>query len=178
MILRSLWGPCEIFRCLLHKFLMGFSKDTIFVRDNLIRCDAFLGRYMFCVLAVMLVWPLWDVLMRVHAFLAADISLWWWDVRKLERLMLKDAGDCGYTMVYWTLRGFVCISWVVRWRGINVNGVVVGESRSALGDRKVCVEVVWFLWPAWIASSRYVTWTCSCDARRFSLGFGLVKWCM
>ena len=57
--------------------------------------------------------------------------------------MLKDAGDRVYTMVYWTLRGFVCASWVVRWRGMNVSWVaVVGESASALGDRRVCVEVV------------------------------------
>jgi hypothetical protein len=48
-----------------------------------------------------------------------------------------------YTMVYWSLRGFVCASWVVRWRGMNVSWVVVvGESASALGDRRVCVEVV------------------------------------
>jgi hypothetical protein len=45
-------------------------------------------------------------------------------------------------MVYWTLRGFVCTSWVVSWWGTNVSGFVVGESTSALGDRRVCVEVV------------------------------------
>ncbi len=60
----------------------------------------------------------------------------------MKKWILKDAGDRGYTMVYLRLRGFVCISWVVRWRGMNASGVVVGESRSALGDRKVCVEVV------------------------------------
>ena len=31
--------------------------------------------------------------------------------------MLKDARDGVYTMVYWTLRGFVCASWVVRMAG-------------------------------------------------------------
>jgi hypothetical protein len=31
---------------------------------------------------------------------------------------------------------------LVRWRGMSVSGVVVGESTSALGDRRVCVEVV------------------------------------
>jgi hypothetical protein len=62
-----------------------------------------------------------------------------------------------YTMVYWTLRDFVCASWVVRWRGINVSFVlVVGASASALGDRRVCVEVVSFVSPACITSSRYV----------------------
>ncbi len=45
-----------------------------------------------------------------------------------------------YTMVYWTLRGYVCTSWVVLWRGINVSlVVVVGASASALRDRRVCV---------------------------------------
>ncbi len=50
------------------------------------------------------------------------IYFWRSDVRTMERWMLKDAGDrllreidC-FTMVYWTLRGFVCASWVVRWR--------------------------------------------------------------
>jgi hypothetical protein len=52
--------------------------------------------------------------------------------------VLKDAGDWVYTIVYWTLRDFVCTRWV----GMNVSGVVVGESTSALGDRMVCVEVV------------------------------------
>ena len=37
----------------------------------------------------------------------------------------------------------VCASWAVQWRGMNVRfAVVVGESASALGDRRVCVEVV------------------------------------
>lgn len=48
---------------------------------------------------------------------AAEYSFWWCDVRAVERYMLKDAGDWVYTMFYWTLRGFVCASWVVRWRG-------------------------------------------------------------
>ncbi len=47
-----------------------------------------------------------------------------------------------YAMVYWTLLDFACTSWVVRWWGMNANWVVVGESESALGDRRVCVEVV------------------------------------
>jgi hypothetical protein len=36
----------------------------------------------------------------------------------------------------------VHVGWLVGWRGMNVSGVVVGESMSALGDRRVCVEVV------------------------------------
>jgi hypothetical protein len=36
----------------------------------------------------------------------------------------------------------VHVGWFVGWRGMNVSGVVVGESTSALGDRRVCVEVV------------------------------------
>ncbi len=35
-----------------------------------------------------------------------------------------------------------CASWAVRRRGMNVPFVVVGESASALGDRRVCVEGV------------------------------------
>jgi hypothetical protein len=38
--------------------------------------------------------------------------------------------------------GFVCIRWVVLWRGMNAIEDVVGESTIALGDRRVCVEVV------------------------------------
>ena len=33
----------------------------------------------------------------------------------------------------------VHVGWFVGWRGMNVSGVVVGESTSALGDRRVCV---------------------------------------
>ena len=48
-----------------------------------------------------------------------------------------------YTIVYWTLRGFMCAGRVVRWRGINVNYVmVVVEIASSLGYKRVCVEVV------------------------------------
>ena len=43
-------------------------------------------------------------------------------------------------MVYWALRGFECLRWVVRWRGEMtvrwVVVVVVGASASALGDRQ------------------------------------------
>ena len=46
---------------------------------------------------------------------------------------------------------------MVRCWGMKVSWVVVvGESASALGDRKVCVEVVWFVPPACITSSQYV----------------------
>jgi len=51
------------------------------------------------------------------------------------------------TMVYWTLRGFcVCKLGGSLAREMNVSFmvvvVVVGGSASALGDRRVCVEVV------------------------------------
>ncbi len=110
-------------------------------------------------------------------FWLPNYLFWWWDVRTVERWMLKDAGDWVYTMVSWTLRGFVCTRWVVRWRGMNVSGVVVGESTSVLGGRRVCGEVVWFVWPA--CGWRHVTWTWSCDARRFTRRVGgLVEWCL
>jgi hypothetical protein len=58
-------------------------------------------------------------------------------------------------MVYWTLRGFKCASWVVRWRRMKVSWVVVvGESASALGGRSVCVKVVRMVSPACITTSR------------------------
>jgi hypothetical protein len=54
---------------------------------------------------------------EISCFLATGFSFWWCDVRMVERWILKDADDWVYKMVYWTLRGFVCASWVVRWRG-------------------------------------------------------------
>jgi hypothetical protein len=44
-------------------------------------------------------------------------------------------GSCG---------GFVCASLIVRWGGeMTLSwGVVFGESAAALGDKRVCVEVV------------------------------------
>ncbi len=48
-------------------------------------------------------------------------------------VMLKDTGNWVCSMVNWMLLGFVCASWVVCWREINVSWVVVGESASALG---------------------------------------------
>jgi hypothetical protein len=59
--------------------------------------------------------------------------------------MLKDAGDWVFTIVYWTLHDFVCTRWLVRRRGMNITGVVVGESTSVLGDRRICVEVFRFM---------------------------------
>ena len=65
-------------------------------------------------------------------------------VRTVESWMLKDAGDGVYTTVHIDVAWFcVCASWAVQWRGMNVRfAVVVGESASALGDRRVCVEGV------------------------------------
>ncbi len=87
---------------------------------------------------------------EITCFLPAEFSFWWCDVRSAERWMLNDVGDWVYTMVYWTLRGFVCASWVVRWRGMNIS------CANALGDRRVYVEVVWFVSPACMTSSRHV----------------------
>ncbi len=59
-----------------------------------------------------------------------------------------DVEGCGRLSVHNCLLDVVCFcvcaSCVVRWRGMNVSWVVVGESASAsaLGDRRVCVEVV------------------------------------
>jgi hypothetical protein len=57
----------------------------------------------------MLVWSILELLAEISCFLAAESSISWCDVRTtVERWMLKDAGDGVYTMVYETLRGFVC----------------------------------------------------------------------
>ena len=91
-----------------------------------------------------------NILDEISCFLAAQFSFWWCDVRTLEVWMLKDAGDWVYKMVYRTLRGFVSAGWVVRWL------MVIGASASALGNRGVCVEVVWFVSSACITSNQYV----------------------
>ncbi len=47
--------------------------------------------------------------------------------------------------------------WVVRWRGMIVNWVVIGwwsVLGGSLEDRRVCVEFVWFVSPACIKSSQ------------------------
>jgi hypothetical protein len=87
-----------------------------------------------------LVWPLMRVLDEISCFLAADLSF--------LMVSCKDGGEIdveGYERlsVHNGSLWFVCASWVVRWRGMNVSWVmVVGESAIALEDRRVCVEVV------------------------------------
>ncbi len=50
-----------------------------------------------------------------------------------------DVEGCGRLSVH---DGLLDVAWF-RWRGMNVSWVVVvGESASALGDRRVCVVVV------------------------------------
>ncbi len=56
------------------------------------------------------------------------------DVEKCRRLSVHD----GLLEVAW-----FCVCPLGRWRGVNVSWmVVVGESASASGDRRACVEVV------------------------------------
>ncbi len=157
--------PCEIhvvlllwlvFMKLLSRFAAYFSDEiSCFwpLWDVLVRIYAFLGRYELCVWAFVLVRSLWDVLIRIHAFgfriLFLNGMVW-------GRLR----GECWRLSVHDGLLDvacFLCASWVVRWRGgINVILVVVGESANALGDRRVCVEVVWFVSPACITSTQYL----------------------
>jgi hypothetical protein len=128
--------------------LYGFCC-TIFLRDCLavVRCT-----HEICRVLLRTFW--WDFLRRVHAFSDRyKLCVWnfiifgcrffsgWCDVRTVERWMLKDGGWFNVLTVYWTLRDFVCASWVVCW--LEMKGVV-GKSASALGDRRICVEVVWF----------------------------------
>ena len=78
----------------------------------------------------------------------SEYFLWWCDVRTAW----WRGGGCGRmreiecnTMVYWTLRGFcVCKlggSLAGEMKASFMVVVVVGGSASALGDRRVCVEV-------------------------------------
>ena len=122
----------DICRVLLHTFLMRFR--AFWPLWDVCRCVSFL-RHRFrtrypdeisCLFG-----PLRVLRNRLHAclvvmrcldemssFLAAEFSFWWCDARTVERWILKDAGDWAYyAMVYWTLRGFVCASWVVRMAG-------------------------------------------------------------
>jgi hypothetical protein len=94
---------CEIWYFLLHNYRTRYPDEM----------SCFLG-------------PLRALRMRFHNACLAVMrfldeitcfSFWWCDVRTVERWMLRNAGDWVYMMVYWRLRGFVCVSWVVRWRG-------------------------------------------------------------
>jgi hypothetical protein len=59
-----------------------------------------------------------------------------------------DVEGCGRLSVHDGLLdvpGFLCASWVICWRGMKVSWVVaVGESASALGDRRVCMSIRMF----------------------------------
>jgi hypothetical protein len=138
-------------RVLLHTFLMRFGafwslRDvvlvrfyafccTIFVRDILIRCDALLGGYELF-LAVK------RYLDEISCCLAAGFFVLMVGCKEVGEV---DVEGCRSLRVYDGLLdvAWFCTRWVVRWRRMNVSGVVVvGESTIALEDRRVCVEVV------------------------------------
>jgi hypothetical protein len=73
-------------------------------------------------------------MMKFHVFWLPK----WCDVMTVERCIMKAEGDLVYTMVYRTLRGFMCKFGDSLARR-NVSWVVVGTSASALGNRRVCV---------------------------------------
>ncbi len=122
--------PCEICCFLLHNMQWNmcriFDSSRLWVRFAFLSChheislliSSFLGRYELCVREFVLAWPLWDVLMRFHAFWLPH-----WRMRVIEctRWFI---GRCVV----------VCVSWVIRLRGMNVSWVVVGEYGSALGE--------------------------------------------
>jgi hypothetical protein len=89
------------FCCILH--LMRYSDELFWAITNFLYEISFL----FCR----------RFIDGITCFLAAEFSFWWCAVRTVERWMLKDAGERVYTMIYWTWRGFVCLSWMVRWLG-------------------------------------------------------------
>jgi surface protein len=105
---------------------------------------------------------------EISCFLAAEFLMVW----------CKDGGEmdvegCGR---------LVCANWVVRWREMNVSWVVVSVQVRVRWEIKGCVwsdschqhalhQVDTYVW-GW----RSVTWTCSCDSRRFTQGFWLEKW--
>ena len=102
--------------------------------------------------------------MRFHSFWLPTFSFWWWDIKEVaevdvegrERLRVHD--------------GWLDVAWFcVYTLGISLVGG--DESTSALGDKRVCVEVVWFVWPACIASSRYVC------LRMTSRDLNMILWC-
>jgi hypothetical protein len=74
-----------------------------------------------------------------------------------EVYMLKDAGDRVYTMACWTLRGFVYTlgGWLAGEKNVSFV-LVIGASASPLGNSRVCTEVVCYVSPACITSSRYI----------------------
>ncbi len=73
--------------------------------------------------------------------------------------------------VFGTLRGFVFTSCVVRWRGMTVSGVVVGESTSALGDGRVCLIRVTCM--HCIKSMRLLEDECVC----LRMNLNMLLWC-
>jgi hypothetical protein len=93
---------------------------------------------------------------EISCFWLPNFSFWWCDVRTVERWVFKDVGDCMYigrcvvlsVQVGWFVGGGWMGTWVVV-------GASASVSVSALGNRRVCVEVVWFVSPACITPSRY-----------------------
>ncbi len=155
----------------------------IFLRDLLMRFHAFL--------------PLWDVLMK---FVAFRCILFWCDtlMNFLEEISCFLAAEFSFLMVWCTdggkvgvegcerlnvYDGFVWTSWVVRWLGNECK--FCGGGWCKCEYRRVCVEaedsfhqhalhpIDTYVW-GWCN----VTWTCSCDSRRFTRWFGFVEWCM
>ncbi len=87
----------------------------------------------------------------ISCFSAAEFSFWWLDVRMVERWI-------------WKMREVKCTRWFI----LNIAWFCVCKLGGAwwkcelagdecqLGDRRVCLEVVWFVPPACTTSSRYV----------------------
>jgi hypothetical protein len=63
-------------------------------------------------------------------------------VAMCEEVNFKGCGKLSVHDGYWTLRGFVCASWSLEGEMVVSFVVAVGASGSALGERRVCVEVV------------------------------------
>jgi hypothetical protein len=163
---------------LLHYFLMRFH--AYLQHSFLVRLPSYEFSY-FCMLSCRCVRRPYEIcrvllltfLMRSFCEMSWFFWMLWWDSMLMlaaDFFVLMVGCKGGWSGGCWRMREIegtrwligrcvvLCVHvwWFVGWRGMNVSGVVVGESTSALGDGRVCVEVVWFVWPACAASSRYV----------------------
>ncbi len=146
----------EMWRVLLHICLMRFHAFwcTTSVRDILLRCHAFWGRYELCVSDFML-------------FGCYEMS--WWDFMLFGR---RFCFWCREICTRWLIGLCVVLCVKVGWFVSGGWKIILwwwfGESASALGDRRVCVEVVWFACQkhaivivylgGWVGREVYVIW--------------------
>ncbi len=114
----------------------------------------------------------WNFLMGFHAFFGPYFK------HGCFRIVLNFLFyEIAYRMIYSTLRGFVCASWVACWRGKWV--WFLWWRLVQVGVRWETDGFVWKLSDSYHQNALYQvdmwTWTCSCDSRACSLE-GLGWW--